>query len=378
MPALPAAATATVAPAAGSGTGTALLVTADDLLLEELLRLAAAAGVVLDVAHDAGAALRGWSSASLVLVGADQVAALADRRPVRRAQVHVVSNGALPDGLFRAALEIGAQDVVELPAAETWLVELLTDTADGAAANATTLGVVAGSGGAGATTFAAALATVAAASGEATLVDVDPLGGGIDRVVGMDASEGIRWDALVQAQGRFSSRSLREALPRRDALAVLTWSQAPSPLDPVAVREVLSAAQRGSDLVVVDLPRHLDPVTEDVITRCDHVVVVAGLTVPAVAAAGRVVGALQDTARRLHLVTRGSTPGLEPEQVSTALSVPLLATVGRQRRLAETIDLGLGPVHSPRSPLARSARTVLAATTGPAGRRVATARRRAA
>src|SRR5690242_6309727 len=46
-----------------------LFVTADESLLDELLRLAAAAGTTPDVAHDVPAALRACPRAPLVLVG---------------------------------------------------------------------------------------------------------------------------------------------------------------------------------------------------------------------------------------------------------------------------------------------------------------------
>jgi secretion/DNA translocation related CpaE-like protein len=342
---------------------TALLVTRDEVLLDDLLRLAAAAGVVLDVAHDDAAALRSWTSASVVLVGADQLSAVAGRHPVRRQQVHVVARGEVPDEVFRSALAIGAEGVAELPAAEGWLVELLTDIADGGARPAMTIGVVGGSGGVGATTFTTALAITAGHDDRpAILIDADPLGGGIDRVVGLEDQDGIRWEQLGRDGGRFSSRSLRDALPKRDGLAVLTWSATPTrdSVD-VAVREVLSAAQRGHDTVLVDLPRYPDPVATEVVSRCDHIILVAGLTVPAVAAASRVAAQLQESARRLHLVARGRPAALDAEEVAAALAVPLLTTVGHQRRLAESVELGLGPVHSRRSPLARAARTVMRA-----------------
>ena len=67
-----------------------LFVTRDETLLDELLRLAAAAGVTPDVAHDGVAALRGWSGASLVLVGADVAEEVARTLPPRRDGVHVV------------------------------------------------------------------------------------------------------------------------------------------------------------------------------------------------------------------------------------------------------------------------------------------------
>ena len=47
-----------------------------------------------------------------------------------------MGHGPLGDEVFRGALAVGAADVVELPAAEAWLVELLTDAADAAGAPA--------------------------------------------------------------------------------------------------------------------------------------------------------------------------------------------------------------------------------------------------
>jgi len=348
---------------------TALLVSADDLLLDDVLRLAAAAGADLDVAHDIDAAVRAWPTAQVVLVGADLADRLAAQRPPRREGVQVLGHRPTGDGLFRAALHVGAENVAELPASETWLVELLTDAADGGAHPATSIAVVGGSGGCGATTFAAALAATAAKNASCVLVDADPLGGGIDRVAGMDELDGLRWDSLGQTAGRLSSRSLRDALPRRGGLAVLTWAAGDQRrLEPFAVREVLSAAQRGNDFVVVDLPRYPDAVTAEVLTRCEHTVLVSGLTVPAVASASRVVDRLRDSACHIHLVTRGGAAGAVPEDVARLFAVPLAAAMADQRRLAESVDLGLGPVRSPRGPLARAAREVLARLDGIVGR----------
>jgi secretion/DNA translocation related CpaE-like protein len=344
-------------------TATALLVSDDPDLLDDVLRLAAAAGVTLHVAHDSSAALQSWPSAHVVLVGGDQAVELARRRPVHRDAVHVVTRQPAPDELFRAALDLGARQVAELPAAETWLVELLTDVGDGSGGKtAATIAVVGGSGGSGATTFAAALACMAAESGPTLLVDADPFGGGIDRVVAFEEIGGLRWDSLTHSTGRLSSRSLREALPHRGGLAVLSWSAGDQePLEPFAVREVLSAAQRGNDFVVVDLPRHPSSVAAEVLMRSDHVLLVCGLTVPAVAAASRVAHHLLQAARRVHLVARGrAAAAVDAQTLSSVVGVPLAATMNDQRRLAEWIDLGAGPIRSRRGPLARAARSVLA------------------
>ena len=64
-----------------------LLVCADERLLDDLLRLAAAAGVEVDVAHDGPSARPRWSAAPLVLVGADVADSLAAAPLPRRPDV---------------------------------------------------------------------------------------------------------------------------------------------------------------------------------------------------------------------------------------------------------------------------------------------------
>ncbi len=334
-----------------------LLVSADPLLVADVQRLCAAAGVVPEVVADPARAMRSWSGASVVLVGGDCAAAVAATSPPRRQRVHVLGRSPVGDALFRDALGVGAESVVGLPASETWLVELLTDVGDGAAAPGTTIGVLGGSGGAGATVFAAALAEVVGRSRPTLLVDADPLGAGIDRVLGLEASDGIRWDSMLQTTGRLSSRSLREALPRTGRLSVLTWpTDRPASLQAFAMREVLSAGRRGFEAMVIDLPRHRDAVVEETISRCDHVVLVSTLTVPGVSSAARVAHGLPEQLPRRHLVTRGARGGVTPEAASRLLRVPLLAAMGDQRGLDEAIDLGAGPARSRRGALARAAR----------------------
>ncbi|MDH2412590.1 septum site-determining protein Ssd [Nocardioides sp. CER19] len=335
----------------------ALLITADETLLDELVRLCAAAGTTPDVAADVGAALRGWSSAALVLLGADLAPEVARAAPPRRDGVHVVAWGSAPDALFRTALAVGAEGVALLPGSAEWLAAVLGDVGDVGRARGLTIGLMAGSGGAGATTFACALAQLAARGGPTVVIDADPLGPGADRVLGLEERPGVRWGELARTAGRLSARSLREGLPRYADLAVLTWATGdPRDLDVATVREVLSAARRGHDTVVVDLPRAGDPVTDDLVNRCDQVLLVVTASVTGIASAARLVARFGDRSR-LRLVVRGG--GAEPEAVARAVGVPLIAAMGDQRGLAEAIDLGLGPVRSRRGPLGRAAQTVL-------------------
>jgi secretion/DNA translocation related CpaE-like protein len=218
--------------------------------------------------------------------------------------------------------------------------------------------VVGGSGGAGATTLACALGQVAARDGPAVVVDPDPLGPGLDRVLGLDAQPGARWDALGTSTGRLGARAFREALPRRGALGVLTWSAgATTALPETGLRECLSAAVRGHHVVVVDLPRSDDPALAETLLRADLVVLVLRPTVASVAATTRLAARLSGRGR-LGLVVRGT--GLDLEDVSALVSVPLLTTMRDQRGLAESVDLGMGPVRGPRGPLSRAASRVLA------------------
>lgn len=330
-----------------------LIVTRDQSLLDQLLRLAAAAGITPDVAPDIGAALRRWPRAPLVLVGSDVAAELAAISPARRSGVHVVAWGPVPDEMFRVAVALGGESVAQLPASEGWLVEALTDLGDPQRAAGAVIGVIGGSGGAGATTFACALGQLAARRGRAVVVDADPLGPGVDRVLGLEDRDGVRWDGLCHTTGRLSARSLREALPRREDLAALTWhAGAPGTLQAFAVREVLSAAQRGHDFVVVDLPRSEDALVDELVARCDRLLVVVVPSVAGVASAVRIC-ARQPDPGRVRLVVRGT--GVASSAIARATRVPVLVTMADQRGLAESIDLGLGPVRSRRGSLGRAA-----------------------
>ena len=334
-----------------------LLATADLALAEELTRLSAAAGAAVEVASSATEVLGAWSTAPVVLVGADLVPTLVELAPPRRPGVQVVAWSPAPAGAFRDALLVGAERVLELPAGAELIAELLTDLDEVGRGEGVLVGVVGGSGGAGATTLACGLGQVAAERGPTLVVDLDPLGPGCDRVLGLDDAPGVRWDSLGTASGRLSGRSLREAVPQRDGLGVLGWASSAAALDARAVREALSAARRGHDSVVVDLPRSGDLVTETV-ARCTLVVVVVLPTVTGVAAAARWVAALPDPGR-IRIAVRGHHA--DPHRVAALVGAPVLVTMADQRGLAEALDLGLGPVRSRRGPLAAAARELLAA-----------------
>jgi secretion/DNA translocation related CpaE-like protein len=181
-------------------------------------------------------------------------------------------------------------------------------------------------------------------------------------VLGLELVDGIRWEGLGHTTGRLSARALRESLPRRDGVAALSWAAGLSPrgLQAFVAREALSAARRGHDLVVVDLPRASDPLVDELVSRCDHVLVTVVSTVSGVAAAMRICSRFDVPAER-GLVVRGSA--MDDESLRRLVGVPVVVRMADQRGLAESIDLGLGPVRSRRGPLGRAAAHALAVLT---------------
>lgn len=341
-----------------------LLVTADEQLLDALLRLAAAAGATPQVATDVVSARRSWSVAPLVVLGADLTAAAVAAGMPRRPTVAVVSATPADDELWRDAVAVGAEQVLVLPDAAEHLLALLGDGGGGGGRRAASVAVVGGCGGAGASTLAAALALAAAERGlPALLVDADPLGGGIDLVVGREDVAGLRWPDLASASGRLSAPALRQALPQAEhCLSVLSWGREELPSVPAAsMRAVVQAGQRGHDVVVVDLPRRFDAACEEALIRVDQVLVVLPAQVRAVASANRVVAALRPLSPHLAAVVRGPGPtGLDGVLVAESLRVPLAAEMRSERGLAESLDLGLGPLRRRRSPLRVCALDLLA------------------
>jgi secretion/DNA translocation related CpaE-like protein len=263
-----------------------LLVTADPGLLDDVVRLGAAAGVELTVHSGPGAARAAWAEAPAVLVGGDVAEDCVRAGLPRRGDVVLVGLDLDDARVWRRAVDLGASHVVFLPDAETWLVDLLADAAEGQLGAGHLVGVIGGRGGAGATTLATALAITSLRSGRRTmLVDADPLGGGIDLVLGGETADGLRWPDLAGSRGRVSGSALEAALPRVDELTVLSWDRGDeTPVPPAAMQSLLGAAVRGSDLVVVDLPRRIDDAGRSALAGADTTLLVVPAELRACAA----------------------------------------------------------------------------------------------
>ncbi|MFI8290637.1 septum formation initiator [Streptomyces sp. ms191] len=341
--------------AAGEGAERAgpLIVTEDLALLDDLLRLCAAAGAEPQVHHTVPDR-RVWAEAPLVLIG-DDVAARC-RGVARRQDVLLVGREPDDPDVWRTAVEIGADGVLRLPDAEGRLVGRIADATEGVGRQALTVGVIGGRGGAGASTLACALALAAARTGRRTLlVDGDPLGGGLDVLLGGERAEGRRWPDFAESKGRVAGGALEESLPSVRGLRVLSWDRGDAvAVPPEAMRAVLAAARRRGGVVVVDLPRRLDEAVTEALAQLDLGLLVVPGELRAVAAAHRVASLAGLVLTDLRVVVRGPyAAGLDEQWVADALRLPLAGELPHDPDLLAAQDAGQPPGAESRAPLGR-------------------------
>ncbi|WP_131735675.1 septum site-determining protein Ssd, partial [Actinomadura roseirufa] len=230
-------------------------------------------------------------------------------------------------------------------------------------ARGATICVVGARGGAGASVLAAALGLGAARTGLCTLlVDADPLGGGVDLMLGLEEREGVRWHDLAERKGRLSPATLRESLPRCGDLSVLSWRRGePVPVPQEASLSLLDAAVRGFDLVVVDVPRYPGETGRAALRAADVTFLLVPAEVRATVAADGLAAALRRETADLRLVVQGPAPGgLTAETVARSLDLPVTGVFERDRRLPTAVDEGDLARVCRRGPLAEFCDRILA------------------
>jgi secretion/DNA translocation related CpaE-like protein len=338
-----------------------LVVAADETVLDEILRVAAVAGCELDRAPDLTAARGHWARAPLVVLD-EETARLAPALPRRRGVV-LVCKGSPGTATWEHAFRCGIERVISLPDDETELAGTFADVVETPAEEAgLVLGVVGGRGGAGTSVFAAALALAAdRGPGGALLVDCDPLGGGLDVLLGLEKTPGPRWPD-VRLSGRISVSSLAAVLPRRShrggSLPVLACGKEGEGPEVESLSAVVSAGRRSGRTVVCDLPRALGDAATEAVAVADMVVLLVPTEVRACMAAKQVLRRLSALTARLGVVACGRTSEVPVARTAGLLGPPLLATMRPERGLATDVERGEFPA-KPSGPLAAAAAEVL-------------------
>jgi secretion/DNA translocation related CpaE-like protein len=336
-----------------------LALVGDPAIRDDVDRVAAAAG--LPVVHASDPSSRKvWTAAAAVLLDVAAARRCAHRALPRRGRVVLLVRSEPLATDFQAAIAVGAQHVITMPAHDAALMAELSDAAEASrdtGRRGAVVGVIAGRGGAGASVFATALAQTAP---DALLIDADPWGGGIDLVLGSERETGLRWPDLALQGGRLSYTALRDALPQRRGVSVLSGSRTGSDIDAAPLGAVIEAGSRGGATVICDLPRRSTGAVETVLDAADLVVVIAPADVRSCAAAAAIVPWVSEVNPNAGVVVRGPSPGgLRSADVAKIVGLPLLAAMRAQPGVADALECG-GLRLRRRSPLAAAARRVLA------------------
>ena len=331
-----------------TNTGPIVVAVADPALHSEAIHIAAATGrKVIDAADDTQLARHAPKAHALLI---DDLRAPSLHPQPRGPNVFTVVADTAPaatrEGVF--ALPAQAADVLRsigalalAPAAHT--------------ARGKVVAVLGACGGAGASVFSAVLCRVA---GDATLIDAHQFSGGLDLLLGLEATPGARWgDIDFTAGGAVSRAEMRGALPAtEDDTALLTFPRTtvadPFRLSPEELNAVVHAA--GTEgLTAVDTPLALLP------DRCDLAVVVLRPELRAAAAAARIVAECNAAGVANALLLRQSSwASLEPAQVEDTAKASVIAQVQQVRGLTKQLDQSGLPAKLPRT-LARAAEAVL-------------------
>jgi secretion/DNA translocation related CpaE-like protein len=347
-------------------TGSPVVLTTDPDLLDHVLAVAAVAQVEPHVLADTSSLRAEWSSASMVVVGVDSAARVAAALLPRRTDVYLIGAAETGDELSRWSVQLGAA-VVMLPEAATWFATAMASAGGRSSKGGRMIALVGGTGGVGSSTVAAGLAIVGARIGRRTfLLDCDPLGGGIDLLVGAERMDGWRWPRLASASGELGD--LAGQLPQIEGVDVLSMARSSATLGATPPSEpgtasmacVLSSVERSHELVIADVARALDEAGREVILRADDVVLVLPATVRGVAASRRVgTDLVRMGAHPVVLVRESRASAISPDAVAEGLGLPLLGMIGDEPALRLGAERGDPPARSPRSALARRCRTIL-------------------
>ncbi|MEC3955551.1 septum site-determining protein Ssd [Nocardia sp. CDC153] len=379
-----------------AATPPALSLVADPRLREEIRRIAAAADRALDE-RVPPPGRHAWGAASVIILDTAAALSCASADHPRRAGILLVTDGEPSLLDWQAATAAGAEAVLALPTAADALIASFAAHDGRRPGDGAVLAVAGAGAGAGASVLAAAVALTGAGRfrDRTLLVDCAPYGGGLDLLLGLEKSAGLRWPDLTIERGRVSASTLHAALPVTSGLAVLACGRgapasdsggldrpaadvvhasdvdavepalepdAPAAaLSPAAVRAVIEGGRAAGDLVVADLSSDHGPHTDQALDSADLVVLVTQARLRSVAAAESAAAYLGARNPNVRVIVRGPSPGgLTATDIAAALGLPLLATVPSQPGLAERLERG-GLTVRRRGPLRTAAETALTA-----------------
>jgi secretion/DNA translocation related CpaE-like protein len=316
-----------------------LLCTADEGIAAAVSAAGAAVESPVMRVRDAESLIGRWRDAGVVLIGADLAVVAARMGLSSRQGVYVLGDGTSPPSALSASVPLGAATIV-LPEGGACLADVLSGRTGGGA-RTSRICVVGGSGGVGASTLAVGLASAGVALGATALVDLDPLGGGLDLLLGAERAAGWRWDKLQSARGQIGE--LAGHVPVANGVTLVSMGRESSgSVSRDAVAAVLASLARSSALVVMDVGRCVDAGGREGLRGSDRTVLVCGQDVRGVASARmtRDAADLRDAGVVVRLRPGGA---VRPTEVAAAVGLPLLGTVPYDKNLPSAAERGVPP-----------------------------------
>lgn len=337
----------------------------DPVLHPEAVHVAAATTrPVVDFSDpDDGERLRRYAArAAAVLIDADFAASLPPAET--GAPVYFLTSDRTPMN-WEQALAVRARKAFLLPAESAELLQELADLAEPTGivgsesaarpvhrhGRAFTIAVTGAAGGAGTSVLAAAVARhLARGSQPVTLIDADPVSGGVDLLYGIEDAPGMRWpDLLLTDSGGIDPGDLRSALPTTsDRIAVLSAARStiddPFVLSDAAVTRIVDALAPAPGWTIVDLPAGRTLAAADL-----HVLLVPA-EVRAAAVAVKLVAEYRS--QRLDycvLARHRGWAGLDDADLESLLGIAPLATIADSGSLNRQLEVSGLPRRLPRS-----------------------------
>lgn len=216
--------------------------------------------------------------------------------------------------------------------------------------------VMGASGGVGASAVAAVLAAHATRGGnQVCLVDGHFGSGGLEVTLGVEREPGLRWPDFARAQGNVEMAAVCPSLLQWAGVNVLSTSRTSGrQVEVTAIRAILDSLAQTNMTVVLDAPpswaAYLPGMGGD--TRYDagfsqpkaKGIVVTGRNLGSVAGALNVTAQLGSSLTCGVVVTSHQHRALTPKEVAHSIGLGLWGDVRLDRKFAQLIELGAGPM----------------------------------
>lgn len=237
---------------------------------------------------------------------------------------------------YKTAIREGANDLLELPKESAGLLQKLSDLENYKQTRAKTIGIISGSGGAGASTIASLAAWGLRRKFQTVLVDLIPDGGGLDVIFAQESNPASRWGEFENSQGEIPVKTFQSELINIESLSLMSYGRDNLANNPQVNRKVLNSLLQAFELAIVDVNlSNLNKINfHEVILICTN-------TVRSVAAS---MGRLEEIIKRgfnPKLIVRELPGGdVAAEKISQSLNIALAGEFPHDPQLQKDLDRG--------------------------------------